>query len=767
MTKAEPFRAATIQSRDRKGADSCGSERLEGCWMLKGNKQAHAKGNTAGANLSRRTLLKIGAFATASLGAPAIAKPAEPGSRLDAEIKGCCQFCQVRCTTVAQVKNGRVVNVYGNPGNYWTEGGLCPKGQSMVELTYSPHRILHPLKREGSGWKRISYPEAVDLVADAILKVKAESPENYAHQVLLFAPLWESHESDIAASMAMKLAGFPDIYHPGDTCIGNSGLALQHCLGSGITPTTLDEALSSQLLVLWGINVAETYPLYIRWIDQARARGVRVLYIDPRRTPTSNHCDEQLMPWPGTDGALALGVIRLLIKENRYDSKYVARRVNGFKELAEACEPYTLDKVAGICRLPQERIKEFAMQFANSLRTITWMGASLSRYTNSIHSVRAIIAIQAITGNLSGPGKGMMNVQGGKPGGEEDFEKRFRAPDLEPALRFRISLPNMEGGRVKVLLLNSSYRRYSDGKRLRKAIEKVGLVVYRGFFMDEEASLAHLIIPGTMVFESAGSQYGNQRQVVWREKAIEPLGETVEDWRFYRDLGRKINKEAYPSVETVEDFFELFRKYSPSWTGITLDRLKSDPTGISWPCPSADHPGSKGTLYPGDRFLTDDGKVALFTKALGPITWSEPKGGPAEDADPNRAFPLLLLQGKVVHHWQQTLTNWSEYMAQFSEGNYVQVHPQTAQKLGITDGDWVFLETESGKLKARAKLSELILPGVVWTPSHPVAEAPFAGNKGQSLNAIIPSYWDTIGAQYNGFGCRLIKVSDSPFPVSG
>jgi formate dehydrogenase major subunit len=216
-----------------------------------------------GGKLSRRTLLKIGALTTASLGAPAASLTASDSERLfDSEIRSCCQFCQVRCTTLVQVKNKQVVNVYGNPDNYWTEGGMCPKGQSMVELTYSPHRILHPLKREGNGWKRISYQEAVDIVADKILKTKAESPEDYTNQVVMFAPLWESHESDIAASMAMKLAGFPDIYHPGDTCIGNSGLALQVCLGSGITPTTLDETLNSQSLILWGVNVAETYPLY-------------------------------------------------------------------------------------------------------------------------------------------------------------------------------------------------------------------------------------------------------------------------------------------------------------------------------------------------------------------------------------------------------------------------------------------------------------------------------------------------------------------------
>jgi anaerobic selenocysteine-containing dehydrogenase len=276
--------------------------------------------------------------------------------------------------------------------------------------------------------------------------------------------------------------------------------------------------------------------------------------------------------------------------------------------------------------------------------------------------------------------------------------------------------------------------------------------------MDEEAKLAHLIIPATMVFESAGAQYGNQRQVVWREKAISRPGETVEDWRFYNDLGKKINKDKFPALEKEEDIYELFRNFAPTWAGLSLDRLKKDPTGISWPCPSADHPGTKGTLYPDNKFLTKDGRVELHSRALGPIRWSEPEGGPLSGTEKARAFPLILIQGKVVQHWQHTLTNWSAYMAQFSEGNYVQVHPETVQSLGIKNGDWVYLETEAGKIKATVKLSELILPGVVWTPSHPEPGAPYQGNAGQTINAIIPPYWDLVGAQYNGLGCKLIKA---------
>jgi formate dehydrogenase (coenzyme F420) alpha subunit len=718
--------------------------------MLKGKLQSR---------ISRRTLLKIGALTAGSLKASAAgaASNLESEKQFDAEVKSCCQFCQGRCTTLVQVKEGRVVNVYGNPDNYWTEGGLCPKAQAVVELTYSPHRLLYPLKREENGWKRISYQEAVDLVAEKVLKVKTEFPEDYEHRVAMFAPLWESRESELLATMFMKLSGFPDIYHPGDTCIGNSGTSLRLCLGSAISPTTVDEILNSRLLVLWGINLAETYPLYVRWIDKARARGVEVLYIDPRRTPTSNHCDRQIMPRPGTDGALALGVIRQIIQEKLHNLQYIEKHVNGFKELVEACEPYTPEKVAGICRLPETQVKDLASRCAGSPATIVWLGASISKYTNSIQSVRAIIALQAITGNLSGSGKGLMCVQGGKPGGGEEFDARFSFPHLVSPLGFRKAIYSMERKKYKVLFLNSSYRRYSDASRIRKAISNVDFVVYRGFFMDDEAKLAHLIVPATMTYESAGSQYGNQRQVVWRQKAIPRLGETVEDWRFYRDLGRIVLKEKFPPVENEEEIFELFRMHAPSWTGLTLDRLKKDPTGISWPCPSIDHPGTRGTLYPDNKFLTQDGKANLNSYLLGPIQWSEPEGSPVGNEEKAKAFPLILIQGKLVQHWQHTLTNWSAYMAQFSDGNFVQVHPETVKNQGIVDGDWVYLETESGKIRAKVRLSELIMPGVVWTPSHPAPGVPYEKNSGQSINTIIPPAWDMVGAQYNGFACRLTK----------
>ncbi|HTP67224.1 MAG TPA: molybdopterin-dependent oxidoreductase, partial [Geobacteraceae bacterium] len=713
--------------------------------------------------MTRRNFLKAGAAVTGALAAPSLAGgtgsiEGESAPRIDREVMSCCQFCQVRCTTLVQVKNDKVINVYGNPENTWTKGSMCPKGQSLVELMNNPHRLLYPLKREGGSWKRISYKESVDLVAEHILKVKDAYPEDYAHRVALFEPLWESHESEVMAQLAVKMAGFPDVCQSGDTCIGNSATALRICLGSPASTTTLDEVLNAQTLVLWGANIAETYPPYIRWIDEARQKGVKVVYVDPRKTPTSHCCDTQYMARPGTDGALILGLIRHLIHGNHYDRAYVSRYVNGFKELKTAAEAYTPEAVSKTTWVPAERVIELANVFANSRKTIIWMGGSLSRFTNSIQTVRAIVALQALTANLSGQGKGIMNMQGGKPGGVEALENKFYPKDLAAGIGFRKILYRMLQKNVDVLLLNSSFRRYPDANRVKKGISNVGFVVYRGFFMDEEAQLSHLIIPGTMAFESAGAQYGAQRQLVWRNQAVPAPGETVGDWRFYADLGQRLNPGIFPDVKSPEDIFELVRMNSPTWTGLTIERLKKDPTGISWPCPALGHPGTLGTLYPGNRFLTPHHKVELLTPALGPLSWSEPEGSPYGDSNEAKAFPLVFTQGKVVHHWQHSYTQWSAYMAQFSDGNYVQVNPKTVEKLEVKENDWVYLETELGKIKARVHLSEMILPGVVWTPSYPSGGTALKENKGVSINTIIPGYWDKVSAQFNGFGCRLTKV---------
>ena len=716
------------------------------------------------AEISRRTFLKAGALATGALATPTLAKGKEPvpgpslPNRIDREVMSCCQFCQARCTTLVQVRNDRVVNIYGHPESEWTGGKMCPKGQSMVELTYHPDRLLHSLLRRGNSWEKIPYRRAVEIAAEKIMKVRKDFPDDYHHRLALFAPLWESREGELAANMTFRMAGYPDFSHAGDTCIINAGVTLDACLGSMVAETTHDELPNAELILLFGANIAELYPTSIRWLQKAHDKGAKLVYIDPRKTPTGSQCDTILRPRPGTDGALVMGILNYLISQNLYDKKFVKEHVNGFDLVAEPVKEYTLDKVAQITRLRQGEIQSLYDVVARSRRTIAWISGAISRYTNAIQTSRAIIAMQAITGNIAGPGKGVLHFQSGKPGGGEAFEEKYTLPDMPKGLHYRKILNNMERQYLKVLVLDASYRRYPDANRVRNAVQKVDFVIHRAFFMDEESKVSHLIIPGAMNFESEGSQYGLNRQVVWRDKAIEPLGETVPEWRFYSDLGKLIHGDAYPSVQSPADIYELMRGMSPTWGGMSLERLKASPSGIVWPCPSPSGSDGRGTLFKGARFWTKSGKIELEIPGMGPLAWEEPSGSPLGTEGDPKNFPLIFTQGKVVQHWQQSVTTWSRYMGQFSDGNFVQIHPETAQQLRLAEGDSAVLQTEVGAMKVKVRITGTVLPGVVWTPSYPDPGTGVSANAGQAINSIIPSYWDKAGAQHNGFGCRLTKA---------
>ena len=194
----------------------------------------------------------------------------------------------------------------------------------------------------------------------------------------------------MAARLALNMSGFPDLCSPGDVCIGNTSATLYLCLGSGISPTTLKEVLNTEVLIIFGANIAEIKPPYMRWLHLAKEKGVKIIYLDPRRTPTANFCDFHIMPRPGTDGALVLGILRILIEEKLYDQNYVNLNVNGFDELIDAVVPYTPQKVEEITWIPAETVVNLARMIGNSRRTIAWMGGSISRYTNAMQTVRTI-----------------------------------------------------------------------------------------------------------------------------------------------------------------------------------------------------------------------------------------------------------------------------------------------------------------------------------------------------------------------------------------
>ena len=535
----------------------------------------------------------------------------------------------------------------------------------------------------------------------------ADHPDDYHHRTVLMAPLWDSRESELAALLLMHQLGMPDVMAPGECCISTAATTLGLMLGTANSTTTIDEVMNTDTLLLWGANLAETYPPYVRWLTAARGKGVKIIYVDVRATPTVNLCSAHIQPRPGSDGALALGVVRHVIDSGQFDEGFVAANVSGFDVLRAAAQPWTFEKVREVTGVPEESVRMIGDAVARSGKAILWLGGSLSRYSNGMQSIRALVSLQGITGHLVGSGNGVINMQGGKPGGDEEFLEHFHGAKAPAGLNARRVVKQMEKGDVDVVFLNATYRRYPDCNSVRSAIQKCGFIVYRGFFMNEEAEVADLILPGTMLFEGEGSQYGAQRPVVWRERVLTPPAEVSEDWRFYRDLGRKLVPHGYPDFSGPRELYEMARKAVPSWHGITLERLAASPSGVTWPFYAEDEAERRGSIFREDRLLTPDGKLAVDSKVLGSFQWAEPKGSPHEK-DGNKKYPLFFTQGKVAHHWQHTFTNFTNLAGQFSSGRYVEVHPATARALDLKDGEEVVLRTETGEVGAMLRVCDTV-----------------------------------------------------------
>lgn len=715
--------------------------------------------------LSRRSFLQWGmatmAGATALAGGPRLSVAAAPTPRAAVQqIKGYCPFCQVRCTYHARLHKSKIVNFVGDVNNRWTGGAMCPKGLSMVELVNSPHRLTEPMLRTTQGWKTISYAEAVDLVVERINKSRMQHGAAIASRLALTAPLWDCRESELAALMTMRTAGGVNIMPAGEVCISTASNVLNMLLGANTSTTTVDEIVNAHTLVLWGANISETYPPYTRWLDKARDAGVHIISIDCRRTPTSAWAALQLMPRPGTDGALALGAIRHIITTNACDARHIERSTTGFELLIKGAEPYTLSRVAAISGVAETQLMLLYDALARSPRTLVWLGGCLSRVTNGVQTVRSIIALQGIRDNLTGSGKGLLTMEGGKPEGEKEFIDQVCGPAKAEGVNFRRLLSSMKKGELDLLFLNSSYRRYPDATGVRSAIKKVDFVVHRGFFATEELDVAHLFVPATFSLESAGSHYGAEKQVVWRDKALKAPGSCVPDWMFYRDIGKKLAPDTYPYFSTPEELHDRFCAMVEGWGGLTTSRLRASGDGCIWPLPTVESTERQGSIFSNGHLHTEDGKLPLALPLLGAYNWSLPKGSP-HGPEKNPEYPLILTQGKVVTQWQQTLTNFAASLAQFSNGRYVLVHPGTAEALQISQGEQVLLVTATGQVEARAELTDTIIPGVVFTPSHFTGSSPYAETRSEPINNILPNYWDRISAQFNGVGCALRKKTSA------
>lgn len=662
--------------------------------------------------------------------------------------KSICGLCHGGCGLKVLVDNeGKIKAVYGDWENPYNLGHICPKPIESAQILNSPYRVRYPLKKQNGSFQRITWEEALKAIAEHYNRVWKEYGNSSV--VGITSKIGGSY-SKFALSIFSKLTGLVT-YGTGPICYLSEQNARKSLLGSASTPNPLWDVINSKIVLLVGHNWAQTKGGQFHWVQKARQNGAKVVVIDTRYTATAQNADQFIQIKPGTDGALGLALLHVIIKENLYDKQFVDKHINGFEGLSEAVKKYLPQEAEKITGVPAAVIIDLARDLGKLKPGIFFGGRGIACVSNAAGSFLAYETLMAILGNIGKPGGGIISHlmgYGSAQGliADEDVvkpDKKRAAHELYPA---------MEEGEIKLLFIaGNPCVTWPDSERMRRAIRNVDLVVSHSLVLDDSAQEADIVLPACHWFEVSGAQHSSNRVFQWRDAVVEPVGEAKPAGDLFRELAKQmgLNSSYFPA--NPEEAWEMERKHNPAISGITIKGMKSTPGGIPYPCKEGEKPRER--LYEDHVFPTSSGKIELkHTKTLGvEYPYYE---NIFKDNSKREIYPFILNTAKVPHHYhtQCQYSIWAKELG----GPYLEMHPETAKKVGVKDKERIVVETESAKISLPVSITSAVLPDNVVTQPYYGKCSPFKMNP---INSLFKVAIDPIGGGFvqKNIPCKVYK----------
>jgi anaerobic selenocysteine-containing dehydrogenase len=628
-------------------------------------------------------------------------------------VKTFCRICLSCCGIDAHVEDGRLVGV--TPMKEHPVNRLCVKAQAIPDLIYSPERITHPMRKAEGGWQKVSWEEALDFIADRLSRIK----EDYGARALVVhqgEPMIASEAKGIAARFC-SLYGTPNYTSAGSLCFVAKGIGYGLSLSRRTFPMS-PSYQNTPCVVVWGCNPRHSKIGEEADILAAQKRGAKLIVVDPRVTPPAKKADIHIQVRPGTDGVLVLGLINVIIAEGLYDKDFVRRWTSGFDKLTERVKEYSPEVVEKITWVPAEKVRQFARLYATTKPAAISQGVALDHCPNGVQNSRAVSILIAITGNLDVRGGSVYNpplkqaslrVKGVAPLGEAIgarypiFEKFTGETTAMPAAEAIISGKPYP---VKALIVQgcNPLLTWPGSNKVRQAFEKLDLLVVADLFMTETAKLADIFLPAVAFPERMIMRdhfFEGIPLIALGNKVVEPPPDCLEDWRIWAELGKRMGYgEYFPWRDTDELFTYLLE---PS--GITLEQLEQNPGGIIY-LPD------RYQKYEEEGLRTPSGKVELFSSIMAEHGY-DPLPDFPQPEEPSSRYPFHLISGSRVNAFTHSQHRHIARLRKLAPQPLVEINPEAAKGLGISDGDEVVVESAKGSIRLEARLTPDIHPGVL------------------------------------------------------
>ena len=649
-----------------------------------------------------------------------------------------CCFCGMQCGMFLRTSqdSGKVVGV--EPRYDWpvNEGRLCPKGVLAYTQLDNPDRLLRPLVRRAGRQVQTDWDDALDLVVKGIQSVQAK------HGKDAFAVYSGSSMTNEKCYLAGKFAriaiGTKNIDYNGRLCMSSAAAGYNKAFGIDRPGCSCTDVLETDLLLVCGSNTPECHPTGITYLWKALDRGARLIVVDPRETHIARAAHLHLKLRPGTDAALYMAMLQVLIEEDLLDKEYIAGHVTGFEAAAEAVREMTPDRAADITGLTDGDIVKAARWYGRALKGMILHARGVEHHAHGTDNVLCLINLALATGKVGKPGCGCMTLtgQGNGQGGREHGQKADQLPGYrkitDSAARAHVAgvwgvpedwLPGpgysavelfeaMDRGEIRGLYLMCSNPLVSlpSINRVEHAIKRLEFFAAADFFMSETARFADVVLPVAMWAEDEGTTTNTEGRVIKHNKAAEPPADVPTDWQLMCEIARRLGRGQYFDYNEPRQIFDELRRASQGgvadYYGITYEKIEAQ-KGVFWPCPSLDHPGTP-RLFTDGRFYTASGRANMHAVHYVP---------PAEE--PSADFPLRYTTGRVVYHYLSgNQTRRIPMLHDLAPDPYCEIHPATAKLLGIKPGDWVRVVSARGKIKLRSQISTVTRPDTVFIPYH-------------------------------------------------
>ncbi|MCG2777200.1 MAG: molybdopterin-dependent oxidoreductase [Desulfobacterales bacterium] len=699
----------------------------------------------------------------------------------DSVVKSHCRMCHGGCGVLVYVKDGKIAKIAGDPDCPINHGTLCSKGIGASQLVYHPDRLTYPVRRvgsKGSGkWERISWDEALDAIAEKILNYK----ESFGAESIVMG-YGTGRENEAVIYRFANLLGSPNTLTAGHFCYGpRIATTIITC---GTNPI-VDYENNPRCIMVWGNNLVISNPDCYKGepFSTALDAGAKLIAVDPRVTRIAARADIWLPLRPGTDTALALGMCNVIVQEELYDKEFVENYVHGWNAFVRRVNQYPLKKVEEITWVPKEKIQEAARLFATTKPAAIQWGVAIEQQVNCVDNNRALLALIGITGNIDVQGGQMLfsspkirNVgQFGahKMLSKEQAEKRLGGDRFRLAGNFAIINPKCvwdaileeEPYPVKMLFFISSNPVLTRGnaREVYRALQAVEFMAVADFFMTPTAELADIVLPAATWLEMdyIGDFWKRHGYILPRRKVVQ-IGECRSDHEMLNDLAHRVGQG--------EHWWDTFEG--------GLDHIL-EPMGITWKdFEKMDY--IRGDVnyrkYREKGFSTPTGKFELYSTLLekwgyDPLPqFREPPEGPNSNPKIYKEYPYILITGRRQPGFFHTENRQVPWLRELHKDPVVEIHPETAEKEGIREGDWVIIESPRGKVRQRARLFAGMDPRIVsaehawWFPEN---KDPGHGWDESNINILTSNAYEDCDPAMGATHVRTLLCKISPEESKG